>query len=554
MKNKLKYLPYIGVTISLLIPYYQTIMSLALFGDATMHAHRTKLLLEQGLFAVNFKFPHLYNFIQAGLFLLMGEKGLNFIVFIGVVLIVVAIYLLVEVITSNKLTGFIAVLLVLSSPKLMYYSSRMYMEILLSGFVVLSIWALVRYFKSSNLKNVILLSLLVSISALIKQQGLFILFPSVLGTLLIYAVVEKIQSRATIFKHILVFILINIFLMCSGYYFVFRSSGEIIPGSKEYLLIRVVNEIGRKVSGFREPEELHLESELESSLKEKWKEMTPKASTLAEKRHIKPTDPLTSWEDFIKTNSMYVPNLGSRHISKSFANTMSLMLIFCFFIYLRRIIGKNIDLSQKMFFVFICIFIINNYVLFAKNTDQMRYHLFLPIILTAFSSYGAKFFIDLIPKNKFKSATYALLFVLVFLKAGMLLSTSAVHNSNWNKTQIYKPSIGGTASIIEAGEWLNDAETEDSYIWHSCGNELRYYSRKQFIGDFFAYFASEDELREYLDQMHVSYVVIYDSQVVPDTDWRNYCWLPESFAKLVGDIYPAVFVSTQNDIYIYKVE
>lgn len=554
MKNKLKYLPYIGVTISLLIPYYQTIMSLALFGDATMHAHRTKLLLEQGLFAVNFNFPPLYNFIQAGLFLLMGEKGLNFIVFIGVVLIVVAIYLLAEVITSNKLTGFIAVLLVLSSPKLMYYSSRMYMEILLSGFVVLSIWALVRYFKSSNLKNVILLSLLVSISALIKQQGLFILLPSTLGALLSYLTFIKSKKRGKVLNHTLIFLIISTVVISPGYYFVFRSNGEIIPGNKDYLAVRVINELGNKISGYKKPARVsNLDSKLEANLSAKWKAKSAQAATLAERRHIKPIDPLTSWADFIKTNSLYVPNLGSREISSSFATSIGAVLIVGYFLYLLQYSGGNKDLYKKMFSLFILIFLVNNYILFARNTDQMRYHLFLPIILSVFIALAPSHLIKFVPKNKFRSIIYSLLLTLLFLKAGTLVSMSANFNSRWNNTQIYTPSIGGTAAIAETGAWLHNNATESDLIWQSCSNELEYYSRRPVFSDFTIYFATEDELLNYVKQKNVKFIVIFESQLVDDESWRNYCWIPQSFSDRVSDNFPLEFVSSYNDIKVFKV-
>ena len=52
---------------------------------------------------------------------------------------------------------------------------------------------------------------------------------------------------------------------------------------------------------------------------------------------------------------------------------------------------------------------------------------------------------------------------------------------------------------------------------------------------------------------NVKYIVIFDSQIVPDEKWENLCWMPESFVEKIRKIYPKVYKTSFNDIRIYKV-
>ena len=135
----------------------------------------------------------------------------------------------------------------------------------------------------------------------------------------------------------------------------------------------------------------------------------------------------------------------------------------------------------------------------------------------------------------------------------ILTSKDTGFNKGWYKSQLYRESIGGIASVQETGNWLNNHTNENDLIWQTCGSELLYYSERNVTGDFCFYFLNESELREIFKDQNIKYIVIFDSQIVPDEEWENLCWVPESFAEKIRKIYPEVYRTSFNDIRIYKV-
>ena len=233
--------------------YSDTILSLSLFGDATIHGSITKQILNHSISDSKFTYPPLYNILQGLLFLLFGEKGMNLIVLLGLILISISIFLLAKEITGKTFIGFLSIIIVLSSPKLIFYSSRMYMEILLSGFFIYSIYLLMRFVKTKSIKDLILLTFFIVITSSIKQQGLFILFPSILLFLFIFFLVERqrLREKKVILdslKKVGIFLMIFIILISPIYLALFHSVGRIIPGNEDYKVIKITNQIGQKIT------------------------------------------------------------------------------------------------------------------------------------------------------------------------------------------------------------------------------------------------------------------------------------------------------------------
>ena len=82
--------------------YFDMIFSLPLFGDATTHGFITKKIIDNGVLNVKSSYPPFYNIFQGILFSFFGEKGMNSIVFLGVLLIVISIFLLVKELTDKN--------------------------------------------------------------------------------------------------------------------------------------------------------------------------------------------------------------------------------------------------------------------------------------------------------------------------------------------------------------------------------------------------------------------------------------------------------------------
>ncbi len=570
-KKNLIWLSLISIILIFGFFYFDMIFSLPLFGDATIHGTITKNLLNKGLLNTQLTYPPLYNILQAVLFLLFGEKGMNSIVFLGVLLIAVSVFLLVKELTDKTLIASLSTIIVLASPKIIFYSARMYMEILISGFFIFTIFLLVRFVKTKSAKNLILLTIFTAISASIKQQGLFILFPSIFLFLCCFFIIdkkkkdkEKIQNKLSI-KHIVIYFFIFLLLISPAYFVLFHNYGKIVGGLKGFKIINLINQIGQKITGYRQPvENIEFNEKWGQKLKEIRKEYYSKGVTRAEARHIWPLDPLTSWNGFIKTNGLYLENFWGGTTSKGLANFMNFLMLFSLILFVLNIIFKNKILKfkdkdlQVYFLIFLLIFLAINYILFLRTTDQMRYHLFIPIIFSVFPAIGIYSLISLfILRNNFsiyiKIISIFLILALLLTPLIILTYKDTTFNKRWDKSQIYTASVGGIASIQEAGKWLNNHTNEIDLIWQTCNNELAYYSERKATGNFCFYFLNESELREIFKDQNVKYIVIFDSQIVSDKNWKNLCWVPESFVEKIREIYPEVYKTSVNDIRIYKV-
>ncbi len=550
--------------------YFGMIFSLPLFGDAASHGSITKEVIARGVLATNATYPPVYSVFQGVLVSLFGEEGMNAIVFLGVLLIGLSVFLLTKELTNRISVALVSAIIVLASPKLIFYSARMYMEILISGLFVFTIFLLLRFVKDKSNKNLFLLVLFTSVTASIKQQGLFILFPSILASLCCFFIIErrwnkdKIQNMVSR-RHIVAYLLIFLLLIFPAYLVVVHTSGEIVQGSNEFDVLRKINYAGQRISGYKEsPEDIKFNEKWGQRLEWIQEKYWSVGTRLAETRHIWPLDPITSWDGFTKTNGLYLERFWGGSTSERLANSMNILMLFGLIlfvlnIFLRdKILGFGHTSLQRYFLIFLLIFLIINYAFFFRNTDQTRYHLFIAIIFSLFSAIGIYFLVDVFvlmggfPEH-IKILTTSLIVMVLIMSLITLAYEDSNFNKRWYKSQIYRPSKGGIASIKEAGEWLDNHTEENARIWQSCGNELAYYSEREVTGNFWFYFLEESELREIFRDQNVEYIVILDSQIVDDEKWRNLCWVPKSFAEKIKKIYPLAYRTSFGDINIYKV-
>jgi len=553
--------------------YFDMIFSLPLFGDATMHGKTTKDILQKGVLNVSSPLPLTYCIFQGILFSIFGEKGMNSIVFLGVLLIAFSVFLMTrELINKNSIALFVTII-TLTSPKIIFYSARMYMEILISGFFIFTVFFLIKFIKKKEDKTLFFLAFFTSITASLKQQGLFILFPSILFFLSLLLVINFIKKfkktndfdSKLLLKQIILFFFVFILLTFPSYFVLFHNRGKILKEEESFRVIKVINRIGQKIASYEEPkEEFEFNKKWEFRIKSIARQYYFQAVTRAEKRHIWPWEPFTSWKKFVKANGLYLEKFWGGSTKKELANFINYLMVFGFILFVLNIIfrDKILKLENKnlqfYFLVFLLIFLTINYFLFLKNTDQMRYHLFVPILLSIFSGIGGFFFYQsILGKIRIKYLKLFFLFLIVILfmySLIALLYKDTKWNKRWYRAQLYGPSKGGIASVREAGKWLKEHTKDYESVWQNCGNELAYYSERNVHGAPWYYFLEEFELRKIFKDRGDKYIVIFDSQVVPDEKWTNYCWVPESFVKKIQKIYPLVFQTSFGDIKVYKVQ
>ncbi len=550
--------------------YSDMIFSLPLFGDATIQGKVTKELLDGGALETNSTYPPAYSSLQAILFLMFGEAGMNSITLLGILLMAISVFLLVRELTGRGVIALLSAAIVLASPKVIFYSSRMYMEILLTGLFVFSIFLLLRYFKTRSNTYLALLILFSAAASAMKQQGLFILFPSVLLTLLILFLASRARMQGLSFcgvhaKQVASYALVFLLLILPAYLVVIHTSGEITQGSEEFLFLRGVNYIGQKIGGYElSSQDANFSQRWSARLEEVHRRYYGKGVQSSESRHVWPLDPLVSWNGFTSINGLYLAGFWGGDTSQALADLMNLLVVLGMVLFVLNILFKNrllelTDLrAQRCFTVFLLSFIAINYALFIRNTDQMRYHLFIAVIFSMFSAIGIWFLFKVfILDSKFPAYAKELLAFLIILALGISLLSLAYEdasfNKRWYKSQVYGPSQGGIPSIQEAGLWLEQHTPKNASVWQMCGNEMAYYSNRRVVGDFTFYFLEKDELGEIFKDLGVGHIVIFDSMIVEDGGWKNLCWVPASFDEKIRAIYEEVYRTSFGDIRIYEV-
>ena len=228
-------------------------------------------------------------------------------------------------------------------------------------------------------------------------------------------------------------------------------------------------------------------------------EKGPKGAILSESRHIHSLDILTSSEKFYKIHGLYLEKFKWGSTSKVWSRIMEFTIYFGIILFILNIALKNKVLLlrngpiQKQMFLFLLIFLPINYLLFERNTDQLRYHLFIAIIFSVFSAISIYFICNyIITRQKIYKPIRIISIIIILIYLLVPLITLVYQDSEINKrhykSQIYSSSKGGIASIQEVGTWINGHTNENDLIWQNCGNELKYYSERKVTGNFYYYF------------------------------------------------------------------
>jgi hypothetical protein len=546
--------------------YGRMIMMLPLFGDATIHGSNAVDVLNGGWRSLNADYPGLYSYLLAPGRALIGESWDKIVVLSGFIFLLLAVYLLVRHFANNFYLGLLAVALAACSPKIILYSAKMYQEILISGLIIYCVYILFRYFEVRSAHFYWLLVLLLGTILSLKQQGLFILYPSIIIFFFI-----KYLKKEVIPKQLVGIILIPLLLALAPYGVLFHNQGLIQPGSDEFLPLRLVNDVGKKVFSYKPTEpklnqpvnqsqeiktsqiqagdQLTMQNtgtSLEQNLEHVEKDKSTIAFSRAEARHVWPTSVFTNFNSFNEANNLYVQSFQGKALEESFVLFACFALVIFGVLYC---IKYRTEYSNLL--IFSAIFLSINYILFIRNNDQQRYQLFIALFLLSYIFIAADFIRKRLNLNTwFKLSTFTISALIVFTP---ILLPRIDLNKRWGNTQIYSSSIGGIGSVKEAGNWLRTYTPKNTVVGQQCGNETHYYSSRKVVGDWRAYFLDDKSFKDFIKNNDISYYVIYKSQLVDDKDWHHICWVPNSFYTKLNNEYKKAYTTNAGDIIVYKV-
>lgn len=533
---------YIGISLGLivitfLLLYSATLINLPLFGDATTHGKISNALMNNK--TINSPYPLGYNIFQVNCVIFLGEIGYKIPILIGLLLIGIFTFLLMKEMTKNSIISLFITILAFASPKLIYYSTRMYMEILISAVFLICLYYLFLFNKKLN-KNYLVLVCIFNILLLsIKQTGILFLIPLIIFLFLL--LINKKINLTFFFICSLIFL-----LSLPAYIELFNRNGEIYPGSSEFAFFQGINKVIAKVSTFHLTNELFF-NKWNTTLTDIEKEYYPLGAKFGEAKHIWPQD-IFSYSNFFKINSLYVLNFMNTNYPNWIILIIQILIVFGLFIFIKDSI---INKEKKLFLYFILILLIINYTTFIRNTDQMRYFLYIPLIFLIFIVFAISHIKEKIILTELTKIFF--IFAIVILLLNFSYQDLKL-NKKWERSQIYSPSLGGIRSIIESANWFNENTPKNTKFFQNCGNEFSFYADRENIGDWRYLFLSEQAFKQILKEQNIEYVVIFKSQIVKDLEWHNFCWVPNSFKEKVQNISTQVYKSSMGDIIIYKLK
>lgn len=529
--------------------YFSLILDLPLFGDATTHAMISREVVEKGAWNSVELYPSQYFLTQATLYVFFGEKGFNSITLIGLLLSCLFLYLVGKELFENKYLAVVPVFLYLLSSKIAFYSARMYMEIFLSSFFVIVFYFFIKYIKEKRRIYLFLTLFFAFISSTIKQQGLFILLPSLM---IFFVLWFLFKNKKELPFFLIIFLSLFVLVLIPPYLAMAHNSGYIIPGNEDFTIVNKTNTFLRAILNYEPEANVLSQDPVILEAKEKYYSIGSKSG---ESKHIKPFDVFKTKSAFVMANSLYVRNFAGGKTSLFQENLNFILLILGFVIlFCFSFFNKN----YRLLLIFLAIFLFLNYALFLRNTDQSRYHLFIPIILTFVMILPLYLlFKHIFPNKSQKLSKFLIIFLMLslfFLEFIHIGFWEIDFNQRWKNSQIYSSSKGGIESIVEAGMWFRNVTDENITIFMQCGNELSYYSNRSLYGTPFIYFLPIQKIDELMNKYGFDYIVIFDSQTVPDSKWTNFCWVPQSYYDKIRKSYPEVFSTTRKDIHVFKVK
>lgn len=537
--------------------YWRTIMFLPLFWDATIHWYHANIILDKWWNFLEADYPWLYYYIVNVLWVIIWEKAYNLIVFIWVFLILIYSYLLSYKITNNKLIAIFILLIIWFSSKLIFYSARLYQEILITALFLISFYYLFLILNENKKGYLYLLAFFIWVTLSIKQQGLLILYVSTCLFFLIWFVFKKNN-----FKEVIIVFLIPLIIWIGFYWVLFHNKWRIIIWNEDYKVLNIINYFWQKFFDYNWNDyklnnfeyaynydklvknkdiKKIATSELEEKLLNIQNEYYNTWTQNAQNRQTRFSDIFKDLDKFNNAHNFFI----SFFWYSWYKNIEFLVFILLIWSLTYIIFNKNIIKKYKYILLFLIIFLWINYFLFQRNTDQARYHLFIPFYLLFLLSL----FLNLIyKKNIYLFINSTVIFILL-----MLISVPFYEQNRWTiRSQIYSPSVGWIPSIIETWNWMKNNIT-DEIFFQMCWNETSYYSEKKWVWDWRIYFLDEENIVNYFKNNNIKYFVLFNSQLTQDDNWKNLCKIPIGFIDKLNNIWDRIYTSSYDDIYVYKI-
>ena len=526
--------------------YGRILFQLPIFGDATEHARISRSFIEDGILNTASSSPPLYHIfgaigLQAG-----GEDGFIAVTVISLVALGFAVYCLAYEITSSRMVGLAAAILAYLSPKTAFYSGRLYMEIPLTVFFVVTFLFLHRYLRTSRRSDLMMCAIAASSAALTKQQGLVLLalpLAAFLPSLEVWRA-ARTKRMPQLFALAAVPVVV-LSVMTPVLLWQIRNTGRFLPES-DYTT--ALNDVARSVTGYTDPDAAW-KAEWDEYLEREFRDRgyLETGSISAESRHIWPVQAFTTSKGFYSVHSLFWTNLPGG-VPLPAIETKSLMALFTLGFFLWAMTHR-----QRTYVMFFALFLIANYVAFIRNNDQMRYHLYIPYLLAFALPFVPHFLLSRLSRQVAFVGVASLLVVAGAFATRYLPDRTEGALKYWG-TQAYAPSAGGIRAVQEASRFLESVTGPDERSYGVPGNEFAYYAHRKVIYDWRIFFLSKEELKRVIDGMAVKYIAIPDSAVLADDEWNHLAKAPQSFADKVASLYPLAFTTGSGDIRIYEVK
>lgn len=511
------------VLIALLCIYYP-LLGISLYWDATIHGLHAKKLIYEWWAMSDAAYPIFYYYISAYLFLIFWESGFNLQVFAGVFLILVYSYLIFFR-TSRKFSlSCIWLIIIWLSPKLIFYSYRLYQEIFMTWYAVLIFYYYLRFSKKNSKWTMLILSLFLGFILALKQQWLFIFYM----TFFVYASIRFFYKKFSI-NNLLKITIIPLVIGFPFYGILFHTKWFIVPWNEDFLVIKIINTIGKKVFFFQQKNEYVDPRDFCDIYDCKFMYLWQAQWTDRQQTFFKT---FTTYKSFNNIHSIFWSDKNSSpHIYFIY------LFIWIIFLFLKR----------SYISLFVVLFLFFNYILFQRNFDQARYHLFIPFVIS---------FLFLASFGKMSRRNLNIQLFIFFIIFWVLWAVISVKQWIYSSraAQIYSSSKGWIDSIMEAWLWLQNNTPRNVKIFHVSGNELAYYSERLIMSDWYIYQYPSTQIDSYFKENNYDLIVIFQSQIVLDRNWQNMSKIPESFLVKIKEMYPLIYTTTKGDIYIFSVK
>lgn len=557
--NREKTLEVIALALALIggfLYYYNAIYTLPLYWDATIHGIMARDLLLYWPFNFSSTYPPFYLYlINSFEVLVKWYHPTNLLILASSVFLWLVLYIILKKVSRNNIISLMLLMVWIYSSKSILYAWRLYMEVLLAGIILLSSYFIYQYLQSKNKKHLFLALIFWVISALIKQQWLFILLPSYVIALGIFHYFWYIRFPIKSYK---LYILLIVILI-SWYWLLFHNEWKLVIWNDDNKILNTINYIGQTVFNYswtknhkfysiqdaieysktiniKFIEEPYLNTKLQNILYDKYDQGSLRNRLV---KTVRPKDFFTSYKKYNMIMNIY----GKENFFQFFIFMFQLIWIIALIV--------HSDKSTKLWFFWVMIFIGCNIVFFTRNEDQQRYHFYMMYYWIILTSFWLRLLIQKVQLSKF---VYLIAFCATVISIPLDSTWQFNIIKNQYRTQIYSSSKWGIESIKKVGSRLNINTSPESKIRMMCGNELAYYSNRKVSADRQSYFLTKEEIQTYLTLKDDKYMVILDSQLVDNNDWSGLCKIPKDFKKIIEDLYLQQPIDWAPDLYLYSIK